>query len=87
MFVEETLRKAGYTNKEIQAMIHTKANTGLAWKSIIILVEQKKDNDIFAKIVNRKICNRAFKTTREVDEFIQSINTMELPDLDVLYNE
>lgn len=86
MNVEEILKNVGYNREEISAMIHLKVNTGLAWKSIIILRENKKDNDIFAQIVNRVIENEIFKSTKDIDNFIQTINTMEIPDLGILYN-
>ena len=42
MNTEEILKNAGYNREEILAMTQLKVNTGLAWKSIIILCEQKK---------------------------------------------
>lgn len=86
MFVENKLKEAGYTEEEIVSMLSAKANTGLAWKSIIILREQKKDNDIFGDIVSKVVESHIFNSISEVDKFIQTINTMEIPDLGELYN-
>ena len=87
MSVRQILKEANYTDEEIDAMITAKTDTGLSWKSIVILAEQKRDNDIFGKIVSRVIENYMFNSIPEVNKFIECINLMPIPDLKELYNE